>query len=369
YPRTIGVVTSSEGAAFRDVIKTVRNHAPWVNIILYPTSVQGAQAEGEILAALNAADTRQEVDVLLLVRGGGSLADLWSFNLESVARRIARMTIPVITGVGHETDFTIADFVSDWRAATPTAAAVKAVTLFSQVPSQLQDFERRAHKVVANVLNMAQTRLRQADRMDFAVKTGVRHAQMRVDDVVRRNANAMDFRLQQAKSRFAKADRMDYTVRSMLQQARVRLDAVADIGKIIQNRIDTCQQRVDMSQGALGEAALRGLETRLARLAVLDAQVKKPDFDKDRLAVESLQNTLKRLVSGDVAIRREKLKGLQKRLSGMDVNRVMQRGFSLVTDEKGKLVRDVKNLKSGDALTVRFAKGSAVSRVENVTAE
>ena len=123
YPRTIGVVTSRAAAALRDVLTTLARRNPAVRVIVYPTPVQGEGAAGRIAAMLATASSRAECDVLLLVRGGGSIEDLWSFNEERVARAIRASRIPVVVGVGHETDFTIADFAADRRAPTPTAAA------------------------------------------------------------------------------------------------------------------------------------------------------------------------------------------------------------------------------------------------------
>jgi exodeoxyribonuclease VII large subunit len=123
YPRTIGVITSRAAAALRDVLTTLARRNPAVRIIVYPAPVQGEGAAGRIAAMLATASARAECDVLLLVRGGGSIEDLWSFNEERVARAIRACAIPVIVGVGHETDFTIADFAADRRAPTPTAAA------------------------------------------------------------------------------------------------------------------------------------------------------------------------------------------------------------------------------------------------------
>jgi exodeoxyribonuclease VII large subunit len=122
-PRAVGIITSLGAAALHDVVTTLTRRAPHVPVVIYPASVQGAQAPGELLAALNKAVQRAEVDVLLLVRGGGAMEDLWAFNDERLARAIVASPIPVVAGVGHETDFTIADFCADVRAPTPTAAA------------------------------------------------------------------------------------------------------------------------------------------------------------------------------------------------------------------------------------------------------
>lgn len=126
-PRRIGVVTSQSGAALRDVLNVLRRRFPAIPVLVYPVPVQGASAAREIAETLALADRRADVDVLLLVRGGGSLEDLWAFNDESLARAIDRLSLPLITGIGHEVDFTIADFVADVRAPTPSAAAELAV--------------------------------------------------------------------------------------------------------------------------------------------------------------------------------------------------------------------------------------------------
>lgn len=127
FPRAIGIVTSTKAAALRDVLATLKRRAPMIPIIIYPSAVQGADAPHEIAAAINAARTRQEIDALLICRGGGAMEDLWAFNDEAVARAIYRLQteteIVVVSGVGHETDFTITDFVADLRAPTPTAGA------------------------------------------------------------------------------------------------------------------------------------------------------------------------------------------------------------------------------------------------------
>ena len=137
YPRTIGVVTSRAAAALRDVLTTLARRNPAVRVIVYPTPVQGEGAAGRIAAMLATASSRAECDVLLLVRGGGSIEDLWSFNEERVARAIRASRIPVVVGVGHETDFTIADFAADRRAPTPTAAAELATPSRAEVAANL----------------------------------------------------------------------------------------------------------------------------------------------------------------------------------------------------------------------------------------
>jgi exodeoxyribonuclease VII large subunit len=155
HPRAIGVITSLAAAALRDVLTTIARRNPAIPVIVYPVPVQGEAAAGRIAAMLRRANTRAECDVLLLVRGGGSLEDLWSFNEETVARAIRASSLPVVVGVGHETDFTIADFAADQRAPTPTAAAELVSPSRVQLCALLADGARRLTREMRRRLNYA----------------------------------------------------------------------------------------------------------------------------------------------------------------------------------------------------------------------
>jgi exodeoxyribonuclease VII large subunit len=148
FPRRVGIVTSPQAAALRDVIAAFARRAPHVELVIYPTLVQGAEAPAAIVAALAAAYSRAECDLLLLVRGGGSIEDLWAFNDEAVARQIAVSPAPTIAGVGHETDTTIADYVADRRAATPTAAAELASAGWFEAAAELADLTRTVNRAM-----------------------------------------------------------------------------------------------------------------------------------------------------------------------------------------------------------------------------
>jgi len=142
HPRAIGIITSPQAAALKDVLSTLARRAPHIPLVIYPTLVQGPDAPAGIIAALNAANAAAEVDVILLVRGGGSIEDLWAFNDEQLAYALADSTIPIVCGVGHETDFTIADFVADVRAPTPTSAAELAAPRRDQLLSELVSLQQ-----------------------------------------------------------------------------------------------------------------------------------------------------------------------------------------------------------------------------------
>jgi exodeoxyribonuclease VII large subunit len=155
WPHCIGVVTSPTGAALRDVLNTLRRRFPLAEVVIAPTPVQGAEAPAGIVAALEAINRLVSPDVILLARGGGSIEDLWAFNDERVARAIVASPAPVISGVGHETDFTIADFASDLRAPTPTAAAELATPDRGDLLDSIRETQTRLERIVqANLKNL-----------------------------------------------------------------------------------------------------------------------------------------------------------------------------------------------------------------------
>jgi exodeoxyribonuclease VII large subunit len=159
FPCAVGVVTSPQAAALRDVLTTLRRRMPALPVILYPAPVQGEGASGQIARALAAAATRQECDVIIVCRGGGSIEDLWAYNEEAVARAIHACPIPVVTGVGHETDFTIADFVADARAPTPTAAAELASPDRADLARQLIHWYHRLSRIIERALEARMQRV------------------------------------------------------------------------------------------------------------------------------------------------------------------------------------------------------------------
>lgn len=163
-PRQIGVITSADAAALRDVLTTLRRRMPGIPIVIYPTPVQGKGAAQLIAAAIQRADARAECDLLLLCRGGGSIEDLWQFNEEIVARAIADCRIPLISGIGHETDFTIADFVADRRAPTPTAAAEMAAPDRSALLATLRQQQQSMQRQITHLLQ------RHAQQLDYITR-------------------------------------------------------------------------------------------------------------------------------------------------------------------------------------------------------
>jgi exodeoxyribonuclease VII large subunit len=185
FPHQIGVVTSPTGAAFQDILNVLQRRFPLAEVILSPTMVQGAEAAPQIVRALERLNTHTDVDVILLCRGGGSIEDLWPFNEEIVARAVAASRIPVITGVGHETDFTIVDFVSDERAPTPSAAAAQATPDIAEFNEHLRYLDTRLYEAMQDKLNRAEDNLNVLQRALGHVSPGshIRTSRQRIDDL------------------------------------------------------------------------------------------------------------------------------------------------------------------------------------------
>ncbi len=238
-PKAVGVVTSLSAAALRDVLSVMARRAPHVRVVIYPAQVQGRDAAPQLCAALDRAAARAEVDTLLLVRGGGSLEDLWSFNDEALARRIASCPISVISGVGHETDFTIADFVADLRAPTPTAAAELCCEERGRLAGRLQaacDLFARGQQ---RRLEHAAIRL---DRACAQLVSPVQRLQLRrqrLEFAARRLQAGLDRLLQERRRRPAMAmDRLTIGLDGLLQRCHRRLEApLAALGALDPHRV------------------------------------------------------------------------------------------------------------------------------------
>jgi exodeoxyribonuclease VII large subunit len=305
-PARIGVITSPTGAAIRDILHVLAARFPAAEVLIYPVPVQGAAAAPAIVAALDLASTRAECEVLILARGGGSLEDLWAFNDERVARAIARCTLPVVAGIGHETDVTIADFVADLRAPTPTAAAQLVVPdrrvwvqRFAQLATRCQAAIRRALLDDATRLNALRARLQLAH-------PGARlnqHAQ-RLDELDARLLRAMMLRQRDATTRLAALG-----ARLQARSPAVRL-------RELQLRAVNCSDRL--------HSALR-------------AQLK------------AASNRL------DLAMRA---------LHAISPLATLERGFAIVTRAAdGALVRSRHELQVGEAIEARLAQGAIRAQV------
>lgn len=300
HPATIGVVTSPTAAALRDVLSTLARRAPQVPVIVYPTLVQGAEAPASILAALERAAARAECDVLLVVRGGGAIEDLWAFNDEAVARAIAASPVPVVSGVGHETDFTIADFVADHRAPTPTAAAIAATTDRAESLGRVQVLARRLS-------------------LDW-----------------RRGGEAREQRL----------DTAARLLRSPAAYLRARAGA-----------LDLLRLRMRTAAGA-------AFATPLQRVARLSDRLGGPDLGVANERVRTLAQRLAHSADVRARAGDERLAALAHKLELVSPQAVLDRGYAIVRLEGGPLLRDAAEATAGDRLEVRLARGSLRASVE-----
>lgn len=226
YPKKIGVITSATGAVIRDIIDTVRRRFPHVQILLVPTAVQGEGSASAIVRSLGTLNDREDIDVIILARGGGSLEDLWSFNEEKVARAIFESRLPIISGVGHETDTTIADFVADLRAATPTAAAELAVPSIDELKASLLQAETQLGRSLKHFIEVRQQMLDDyAWQLQTVILNQLEKLRQQVDNqevqMLNRTLNAMQFKRQVLTDQ---KGRLDMTVLNMFQQYRSELE-------------------------------------------------------------------------------------------------------------------------------------------------
>src|ERR1700730_3301220 len=248
-PRCIGLITSPSGAAVRDVVRILRRRFPNVQLTLYPVRVQGEGAAGEIVRALQFFNRRQSVDVLILARGGGSMEDLWSFNEEIVARAIAASSIAIISGVGHETDFTIADFVADVRASTPSAAA-------ELVVQTRREFDRHISELRDSLTSLIRYRLSNSSRRvhELAARRGfrrpvdlLRQQRQRSDEMSARLVHGLRANLRDAHRRFTIAH---VHMRSVDLRARIAAlhkrndDLTTKLGFGLRSRLDGARRRL-----------------------------------------------------------------------------------------------------------------------------
>ena len=308
-PRHIGIVTSEKAAALQDMLRVLKSRDPSLNITLAPSRVQGDGAGRQVAAALDLLNTVGEADVILCGRGGGSIEDLWAFNEEVVARAIARSKIPVISCVGHETDFTIADFVADLRAATPSAGAELGVAVRAELDAALRD---------------------RIERLSLAVSRQLRARGQRVAEL------------------------------------RVRLGRP-------ERSLDGAVQRVDDARERLQRAATQQLQMRrqrlhsvAARLATLSPQ---REVLRSRVRLDRAHRQLVGSLASSLSRQRHELDASRRALHALGPLQALARGYALVSRADGSLVRASSRLAIGDSVRVRLAQGALQCTVDQVLQE
>lgn len=343
-PRRIGIVSSPQGAAIRDILRVLRRRFPNLHVTLFPVKVQGEGAAEEIVRAIRHFNRAEMVDVMIVARGGGSLEDLWAFNEEIVARAIAASEIPIITGIGHETDTTIADFAADLRAPTPSAAAEIVVRTRAEFEKHIEDCTR----ALAQHMRYFFSERRHAVR-DLATHRAFR----RPGDLVRRQRQRVD-------------------------------DLGASLAKGLSRRIDGVRRRVNVSNMHMASLDLRG------RVSILRLRVERKHSEL-RAALERAvahrrrryAHAQLRLASADLAVRvgvmrrkwerqtsefatharryltatRRKLEAATLRLEERSPFQLLERGYAIAYDAKGKVLRSAEQVAEGDAIRVRLARG------------
>ncbi|HET7097348.1 MAG TPA: exodeoxyribonuclease VII large subunit [Casimicrobiaceae bacterium] len=301
FPRAIGVVTSPRAAALRDVVTTLARRWPALSVVVYPAAVQGTGAASEIARAIAAANAHARVDVLIVARGGGSIEDLWAFNEEIVARAVFESAIPIVSGVGHETDFTICDFVADVRAPTPTGAATLATP------------DGRA---VSGALAALSTRFRRAGMR--ALETRIQ----RTDNLARR---------------------LIHPAARLAQQRRDMVNLAARLARAWRSELNAARQRIDGGRGRVLWLIRRQLP--------------------QRVRVASLGDGLRRGAAARVERSRARVATLEQNLAHLNPREVLARGYAIVAKSDGSIVDDAARLSIGDAVALAFARGSAEATI------
>jgi len=295
FPKRIGVITSPQAAALRDVLTTLKKRLPGVPVVLYPVPVQGTGSAEKIAAAIGVANARAECEVLIVCRGGGSIEDLWAFNEEVVARAIAGSLIPVVSGVGHETDFTIADFVADERAPTPTAAAQRVVPDRHALQQGLRD---TAQHLIRPMRHRLQSAMQAIDYLQCRVV----HPEQQLQ---RQKLHLTQWQQRMQRSFTHARQQQSWQCRAYTQRLH---NAGIDFARLFEK------------QSHLGERLLK---------AARQAQT----------------------------LRQNRLATVGQHLGMLNPAQVLARGYSLVQDAQGHLVSDVGQLAVGDALRITFAQG------------
>ncbi|KGD66171.1 exodeoxyribonuclease VII large subunit [Alcanivorax nanhaiticus] len=305
WPNQIGVITSPSGAAIRDILQVLKRRCPSIPVVIYPAAVQGAEAPAQLHQALQLAIARNECDVLIIGRGGGSLEDLWAFNDETLTRAVADCPIPIVSAVGHEVDTGLTDFAADLRAPTPSAAAELVSPDLSAVSQRFGTLQRRLKWVMAQQLRGPQERLRHLSQRLRSPRHHLEQSSQRLDELQARLHRQIRHQLRLTESR--------------LLPAQQRLARVSP-----QRLLEHRQQRLENLNARLQPPVLRKLEQQQLRLA-----------------------------------------NLSKRLDTASPLQTLARGYS-ISFKGSKAVRSVNQLKPGDTVTTRLKDGEFSARIEHV---
>jgi len=306
-PQRIGVVTSPQAAALRDILNIVRRRHHSANVLIFPAQVQGESASSEVSAGVSYFNKARNVDVIIVARGGGSAEDLAAFNNEALARVVAASMIPVISAVGHETDFTIIDFVADLRAPTPSAAAELVIRSRQEVEEQSEGLRQRLARAMRYRLLMGRQSLTElAQHGAFArMQDGINHRQQKLDDL---------------------KNRMDRAERQILEKQRRRLELAAGAVRHydVRRMLAGIHKELDARVAGMVAAARTLLLQRTGRLNQLNGQ-----------------------------------------LEALSPLAILDRGYALVFDSAGTLLKDASRVRAGDEISARLSQGTLTATVKH----
>jgi exodeoxyribonuclease VII large subunit len=355
-PCCIGVVTSPSGAAIRDILRVLKRRYANAHVQIFPVKVQGEGAAREIASAIQYFNRVKFAEVLIVARGGGSLEDLWAFNEEIVARAIAASTIPVISGVGHETDFTIADFVADLRAPTPSAAAEIVVRSRHEFDRQIAEHQKHLVHRMRYLLSEWRHRARdlQTHRGFRQLENLVRRRRQQLDDMSGSLATLLERRLALSGNRLAAAN------------ARV-------LSFDLRGRAKVLRRRIEQREGELAAALERIAGRKRRRFAIMQVQFAQFDL---RARVARLRNRLEQRAA-DLSARMDRVlitksrrrDAAEVRLNERNPLRLLERGYAIAHDSSGKVLRSPDQVSVGDDVSVRLANGTLDTTVKRKRSE
>ena len=306
FPRTLGIVTSPTGAALRDMVQILARRAPWLRVIVSPCRVQGDGAAREIITALeNLQELDEPVDVIVLARGGGSMEDLWEFNDEDLARAIAFCEIPVVSAVGHEIDFTIADFVADLRAPTPSAAAELVAPDTAELLRQIAEAARRMQRSVAGEIERGKAAL------------------------------------------------------ALLQSHPLFREP--------SSRIEQLAQRIDLTEQALTRAVIDSLALHRSGLAAMESRLLRHRPDQVLALrgqeIAAIAARLREKAAASISLRSAAVERIGAMLRLLSPEATMKRGYTITTDAGGAVIRSVEAAKAAGKIITRFTDGNVESTI------
>jgi exodeoxyribonuclease VII large subunit len=332
-PRRIGVVTSARGAALQDVLNILRRRHESVSVLIYDARVQGETAASEVSEGVRYFSQTRDVDVIVIARGGGSFEDLFAFNDEGLARAVAAATIPVISAVGHETDFTICDFVADLRAPTPSAAAELVIQSKHELANKLAALRDRLRQAVQYKLLLAHNVLARLTQHSALVRMAdtVARRQQRVDDLVLRLAQAQRQNIVELRRRH---DAIDARLRH--QDMRVRL---TEVGRQLDERRRDLQGHVVQLLGA--------------------------KLTQANQATASLATSMDKVL----LLRRARWERFSTNLTALSPRAILSRGYALVFDASGNLVKDASQLRANDTVRAQLGRGEFTAGVKSISPE